>query len=101
MADERPRGSTGRLHVGYGFTEPCEGPGCWYCADGWAWARWDHGVWRALAATLAQPLRDAFVAHLDGHGCGDPGSPIGGFGYCPDAMALYELLPDGDRICIA
>lgn len=66
-------------------------------------ARWDHAAWRSLAVTLAQPLRDAFHRHLDLHGCGAGSGPtyIGGFSRCPEAWALYELLPDGDRICIA
>lgn len=55
-----------------------------------------HGVWTALAVTLAAPLRKAFDAHLDTHGCGRPGS--GGFAYCDEAMSLFRLLPAGDRI---
>lgn len=52
-----------------------------------------------LAVMLAEPPRKAFDAHLDEHRCYEP--PIGGFGHCPEAMALFELLPDGDRILIA
>lgn len=62
---------------------------------------WAHGVWEALAVTLAEPLRKALDGHLDWHQCGtgDTRSPfyIGGFFNCPTARHLFELLPDGDR----
>jgi hypothetical protein len=54
------------------------------------------------AVTLAEPLRKAFREHLDVHGCGtgDSGDPryVGGCAHCPEAMRLWDLLPDGDRI---
>jgi hypothetical protein len=52
-----------------------------------------HGVWTAVAATLAAPLRRAFDEHLDEHGC----AQRGGFGYCEEAMHLYRLQPQGDQ----
>lgn len=51
-----------------------------------------------VAATLAEPIRRAFVAHLDEHGCGGPDGP--GFIHCPQARELWDMLPDGDRIVI-
>lgn len=64
-----------------------------------------HGVFEAVAATLAEPLRRAFGNHLAAHGCGtgDIRDPryIGGFGECPGAMALFELLPPWDKAVIA
>lgn len=96
------RGVTSKRHTPHGG--PCEGPGCIWCSDGYGIAGWDHGVWTALAITLAQPLRDALDRHFDEHLCGtgDHRSPhyIGGFGNCPTAMQLFELLPDGDRILL-
>jgi hypothetical protein len=79
---------------------------------------WAHGIWRALAVTLAEPLRKAFHEHVETHGCGclgaypstahlctDPsghqengGHAFPGWNHCPVAMRLDELLPDGDRI---
>jgi hypothetical protein len=49
-----------------------------------------------VAALLAEPLRQAFKRHLDEHGCAE----IRGFAYCPEAMRLFDLLPDGDRVVI-
>jgi hypothetical protein len=73
---------------------------CWRTGTDFA-----HGVYEALAMTLAQPLRKALDQHLDEHGCGtgDTDSPqyIGGFFHCPEAKRLFELLPDDDRILIA
>lgn len=57
-----------------------------------------HGVWTALAVTLAQPLRDALDKHLDDHCCVEL---YGGFAYCEEASRLFALLPDGDQIVIA
>ena len=87
-----------RRHVPYG--DPCDGPGCWACAEGVGFAGWDHSVWRTVAVMLAEPLRKAFDAHLDEHRCGDPYVGIG-FAHCREAMELWDLLPDGDRIVIA
>ena len=47
-------------------------------------------VYGIVAATLAEPLRRAFRAHLDEHGCG--------FLSCPEAAELWDLLPDCERI---
>lgn len=47
-----------------------------------------------VAVTLAEPLRKALRAHLDGHQCS-------GVLSCQEANALWELLPDGDRILMA
>lgn len=55
-------------------------------------------AYTVIAATLAEPLRRALDRHLAGHGCG---SRPPGFGYCPEATRLWDLLPDGDRILIA
>ena len=64
-----------------------------------------HVGFEIVAATLAEPLRRAFRAHLDEHGCAtrDPGDPryIGGFGHCEEAMRLWYLQPAGDRVVIA
>lgn len=54
-----------------------------------------HGVWTALGVTLAEPLRRAFWNHVNEHGC------PGGIVHCDEAMALWDLLPDGDRIVYA
>jgi len=52
-----------------------------------------------VAATLAEPLRKAFDRHMDQHGCGEPGNPeYAGFLRCPEALALWKLLPEGDTI---
>ena len=57
-----------------------------------------------VAMTLAEPLRRAFHAHLDEHGCGtgDTASPryVGGFIHCSRARELWDMLPGGDRIVI-
>lgn len=54
-----------------------------------------HGVWTALAVTLAEPLRKALQDHLDGcPACGERG-------FCPEAVRLFRLLPLGDQIVIA
>jgi hypothetical protein len=67
-------------------------------------ADWAHGTWEALASTLAEPLRKAFDGHLERRQCGtgNTSSPfyIGGFGNCPWAVFLFDLLPEGDRICV-
>jgi len=64
-----------------------------------------EACYTVVAATLAEPLRRAFLAHTDEHGCGTPGTPayaeFAGFGNCPEADRLWHLLPDGDRILIA
>lgn len=72
-----------------------------------------HPVWEAVAVMLAQPLRDAFNGHMDNHGCGccgprwcksthtDEGHAIHGFAHCPEAMHLFNLLPEGDTVIIA
>lgn len=61
-----------------------------------------HGVWTAVAMTLAEPLRKAFADHLDEHGCSATSGPtaIGGFGKCPEAMRLFELQPEGDKLIV-
>lgn len=59
---------------------------------------WAHGVWEALAITLAEPLRRAFDQHLAEHGCGTEGMPLD---QCPEAVELWHLLPDGDTIAFA
>jgi hypothetical protein len=46
------------------------------------------------AATLAEPLRRAFRQHLATH------DHPHGFGHCPEAMRLSELLPPGDQIVV-
>lgn len=67
-------------------------PYVWVDPDCWA-----RGPWQALAATLAEPLRKAFAAHLDEHGCAERT----GFAYCDEAMRLFRLLPAGDRTVVA
>lgn len=52
-----------------------------------------YGVWTAVAMTLAEPLRKAFRGQ---HGC----SARGGFGKCSEAMKLYELQPEGDKVIL-
>lgn len=74
-----------------------------------------YGVWQALAVTLAEPLRRTFSLHLEWHGCSclkrpdckhpeeheaTGGHEIQGFGHCPEAMALFGLLPEGDRVVV-
>lgn len=59
---------------------------------------WAHGVWEALAITLAEPLRKAFDRHLAEHGCATEAMPLD---RCPEGWALWELLPEGDCIAIA
>ena len=55
-----------------------------------------------VAQLLAEPLRRAFVEHLDQHGCATQGHPnfVGGFSYCEEAMRLFSLLPPGDTVII-
>lgn len=75
-----------------------------------------HGVWTALATTLAEPLRKAFNDHCDEHGCGCPGGKfcenpeghestdghqVAGVAHCVEGSRLFSLLPDGDRIIYA
>lgn len=48
------------------------------------------------ATTLAEPLRRAFSKHVDEHGC----AARTGFAYCDEAMRLFRLLPDGDRVIV-
>lgn len=64
-----------------------------------------HVGYSIVAATLAEPLRRALDVHLDEHGCGtgDAHDPryVGGFIHCPEASALWDLLPDCDRIALA
>lgn len=75
-----------------------------------------HGVWAALAATLAAPLHKALNEHLDAHGCACPGGPhcdardrheeagghpTPGFSHCREARRLFEMLPDLDKVIIA
>ena len=55
---------------------------------------WAHGVWTALAVTLAEPLRRAHTAHVAAHCAGD-------WWRCPEARGLFALLPDGDQIMFA
>lgn len=76
---------------------------CWKC--GHPDPDLAHYVMEFVAAKLAEPLRLALDSHLDEHGCGtgnykDP-RYIGGFSHCPTAEALWDLLPDGDRILLA
>jgi hypothetical protein len=63
-----------------------------------------HVGFEVAAVTLAEPLRRAFHAHLDEHGCGtgDPRDPryVGGFGHCDEALRLWRLLPAGDQVLI-
>lgn len=42
--------------------------------------------------------RRRFSKHLDEHGCGKPGA--GGFSHCEEAMRLWDVLPDKDRIVL-
>lgn len=55
-----------------------------------------HGVWEALANTLAAPLWQTFVAHVDA--C--PDCARHGTWHCPAARRLGELLPEGYLIAI-
>jgi hypothetical protein len=55
-----------------------------------------HGVWEALAATLAVPLWTAFVEHVDT--C--PDCARHGIWHCTVGRRLAELLPDGYLIAI-
>jgi hypothetical protein len=58
---------------------------------------WAHGIFTALAITLAEPLRKALTEHADRClPCADMARP-----YCPEGRRLYDLLPAGDRIEIA
>lgn len=59
---------------------------------------WAHGIFTALAVTLAQPLHKAFADHrADCPLCSDKKIPLD---RCPEGYRLYELLPAGDRITI-
>ena len=49
-----------------------------------------------VAATLAEPLRRAFIEHLDACDC----ERRGGFGYCPAAMQLFRMLPESEQIIL-
>jgi hypothetical protein len=55
-----------------------------------------HTGFEVVAKTLAEPLRQMFKRHLDEHGCAE----TYGFAYCPEAMRLFNLLPDGDRVVV-
>jgi hypothetical protein len=55
-----------------------------------------HGVWTALAITLAEPLRKALADHVEACGCGKPGG--GGIAWCATGSALWDLLPAGDQV---
>jgi hypothetical protein len=55
-----------------------------------------HGVWEALAATLAAPLWESFLEHVDM--C--PGCARLGIWHCPAGRTLAGLLPDGYLIAI-
>ena len=60
-------------------------------------ADWAHGVWTAVAVTLAEPLRQALGEHYEGCVfCQDRG-----IAHCPTGALLWRLLPDGDRVVIA
>jgi hypothetical protein len=48
-----------------------------------------HGVFEAVAATLAQPLRKAFEDHLAIHRCGRGNTIL-----CDEAKRLRELMPE-------
>lgn len=75
------------------------------------WHRWDpepgecvncgkvgtdfaHGVYEGVAVMFGEVLRKAFAAHLEEHGCADPERGGRGYGHCPEAMRLEDLLPD-------
>jgi hypothetical protein len=47
-----------------------------------------------VAQLLAEPLRRAFVQHLDDHGCAERH----GFAYCDKAMRLFDLLPHAEKV---
>lgn len=80
---------------------------------GWRWLRVEHDrcvkcgrenpdlahhVHEYVVALLAERLRNAF----DDHYASCPRCTSGrGFLHCEEAMALWELMPDGDRVLIA
>ncbi len=57
-----------------------------------------HAVFETVAMLMGERLRQAFSAHLDEHGCGRHGGP--GFAYCDEAVRLFELMPEGDKVLI-
>lgn len=56
-----------------------------------------HGVWTALAVTLAEPLRKA----LDEHYRVCSRCPVHGIAHCDEGYLLWMLLPEGDRVVLA
>lgn len=76
---------------------------------------WARGPWQALAVTLAEPLRKAYEAHVEWHGCGcsprhcptperheaNGGHALPGVAYCEPAQELWRLLPEGDQVIVA
>lgn len=56
----------------------------------------------AYGIDTRSPQLVALSEHLDTHGCATEGHPnwMRGFGNCPDAMALFNRLPDHERVLI-
>lgn len=77
-------------------TSPAGGP----CATVTALAE-AYGV-EAYGVETASPQRAEFLKHLDEHHCADENHPayMGGFGHCAEAMRLFNLQPDHERVLI-